>query len=361
MSAKTLGAYADAQLSSLSAAIGLGAAADEVRALLPDLLGAAARWPLNRPRWPSDIADDHSPVEFSVAFDPDGTPTLRLLIECVAAEPSPAANQVAALTAISALSARIPMSLDRFAEVATPFLAESPAAPFSVWFSLVARPNSRPMLKVYLNPAARGRQNAEPLVGDALDRLGFTGGAETIRGGLRQPSIVDHFSFFALDLDDRPDTRAKVYVSHTAATADDMRRAAGASRHGEPEEAAAFCATAAGTDRQCDGRPLISAYTFLPGDGATPSGYSLYVPVRDYVADDAEALDRTVALSTRYGLPAASIVSAVDAVRARDLAAGRGLIAHLSLRTGPPRPGMTVYLSSEAYGVSPALSKAGAA
>ncbi|MFC7614785.1 hypothetical protein ACFQV2_15925 [Actinokineospora soli] len=32
-----------------------------MRALLPDLLGAAARWPLDRPPWPSDVADDHTP------------------------------------------------------------------------------------------------------------------------------------------------------------------------------------------------------------------------------------------------------------------------------------------------------------
>ena len=361
MSAKTLGEYADAQLRSLGTAIALGRATDEVRALLPDLLGAATTWPLDRPPWPSDIADDHSPIEYSVAFDPDGTPTLRLLVECVANTPSPRANQVAALTAISALSAKLPMSLDRFAAVASPFLSDNPAGPFSVWFSLVARPDSPPMLKVYLNPLAHGQQRESRLVADALDRLGFTGGEQWLRRHQRGVSTVDRYSFFALDLDGRPDARAKVYVSHADATRADVQRAAAASAHGDPAEVGEFCAVATGMDSPCSGRPLISAYTFLPGDGAVPSGYSLYVPVRDYVSDDAEAMARTRALSRRYGLPTSLVESAVDAVRDRDLAAGRGLIAHLSLRTGPPRPGMTVYLSTEAYGVTTARRRVGAA
>ncbi len=361
MSAKSLGAHADAQLRSLGAAIGLGSATAQVRALLPDLLGAAARWPLGGPRWPSDVADDHSPVEYSVAFNQHGVPTLRLLVECVADDPSPLANQIAALTAVQALSAKVPLSVDRLAEVAGPFLTRTPADPFSVWFSLVARPDTSPMLKVYLNPRARGRERACELVATALDRIGFAGGESTIRAALRGLSTVDDYSFFAVDLDDRPDPRAKVYVSHSAATPDDVRRAGAASRDGDPAEVAEFCAAAAGADGPYRGRPLVSAYTFLPGDGAVPSGYSLYVPIRDYVDDDGEALSRTMSLARRYGLPDTAVRAAVDAVRGRDLAEGRGLIAHLSLRTGPPHPGMTVYLSSEAYGVTEARRRVGAA
>ncbi|MFC5290354.1 tryptophan dimethylallyltransferase family protein [Actinokineospora guangxiensis] len=330
-------------------------------ALLPDLLGAAAGWPLGSPPWPSEIADDHSPVEYSVAFDQHGVPTLRLLVECVADAPSPLGNQIAALSAVHALSAKVPLSIERLADVAGPFLTSTPAEPFSVWFSLVARPDTGPMLKVYLNPHARGRAQAGDLVATALDRIGFIGGERTIRAALRGLSTVDDYSFFALDLDDRPDARAKVYVSHTAATTADACRAAAVSRDGDPAEVAEFCAAAAGTDGPCQGRPLVSAYTFLPGDGAVPSGYSLYVPIRDYVGDDAEALARTMSLAKRYGLPDTAVRAAVDAVRGRDLADGRGLIAHLSLRTGPPHPGMTVYLSSEAYGVTTARHRVGAA
>ncbi|GGS55770.1 MULTISPECIES: tryptophan dimethylallyltransferase family protein [Actinokineospora] len=349
MSAETLGDHVNAQLRALGSAIGLGATTHRVRGLLDDLLGAAARWPLTAPRWSSDVADDHSPIEYSVAFAPDGSPTLRLLVECVADDPSPAANQRAALAALDRLASRLPLCLDRFSRVAEPFLADTPAEPFSLWFSLVARPGVRPMLKVYLNPLAHGRQRAPELVGEALDRLGFTGAERVLRGGLRDLSSVDHYSFFALDLDDRPDARAKVYVSQAGATRADAQRAAAVSRGGDPAEVARFCLAAAGSDGPYTGRPLVSSYTFLSGDGAEPSGYSLYVPVRDYVTDDLEALNRTRDLSTRYGVPARAVDAAVSAVLGRDLRDGPGLIAHLSLRTGPPRPGMTVYLSAESY------------
>lgn len=352
MRGKTLGENADAQLSALGAAIGLGPATDEVRALVRELLGGSGNWPLDHPRWPSEVADDHSPLEYSVAFDAQGVPTLRVLVECLAEQPSPRANQQAALAAMARLHSTLPLSLDRFAAVSGEFLPEDPTGPFSVGFSVVARPDSTPVLKVYLNPNARGPMLAPALVAQALDRLGFIGGEQQLRSKMRGLHTMDRYSFFALDLDDRPAARAKVYISHYHATGADVRRAATASREGNAVEVSEFCARAAGTDGPLDGRPLVSAYTFLEGDGATPSGYSLYVPVRDYVSDDTVALDRTLNLARRYGITPDAVRGAVEAVRGRDLAAGPGLIAHLSLRTGPPRPGMTVYLSAEGYGMA---------
>ena len=50
------------------------------RGLLAALLGTAGDSPISSgPVWPSDVADDHSPVEFSIAFDTaDAPPTRRL-------------------------------------------------------------------------------------------------------------------------------------------------------------------------------------------------------------------------------------------------------------------------------------------
>jgi hypothetical protein len=118
---------------------------------------------------------------------------------------------------------------------------------------------------------------------------------------------------------------------------------------------AEFCSTAGGGRDRFDGRPLVSSYTFLAGaDG--PLGYSLYVPIRSYVNDDAEARSRVMALLDRHGFDSVALDRAIDAVAGRPLADGVGLIAHVSLRLGPPRPGITVYLSAEAYQVGPAAS-----
>ena len=81
------------------------------------------------------------------------------------------------------------------------------------------------------------------------------------------------------------------------------------------------------------------------------------MPIRDYVADDEEARDRVVALLERYGFGNAEFDRVLAAVTPRPLRAGVGLIAHVSLRLGPPRPGMTVYLSAEAYEVRPSRGR----
>jgi hypothetical protein len=77
------------------------------------------------------------------------------------------------------------------------------------------------------------------------------------------------------------------------------------------------------------------------------------VPIRSYVSDDEEARDRVAALLERYGFDSVELDRIITALTRRPLREGVGLIAHVSLRLGLPRPGVTVYLSAEAYQVSP--------
>src|SRR5688572_6446054 len=48
------------------------------------------------PPWPSDVCDDHSPFELSLAIDDEG-PQLRVLVEPMDAPPSLHANRAASL------------------------------------------------------------------------------------------------------------------------------------------------------------------------------------------------------------------------------------------------------------------------
>jgi hypothetical protein len=96
----------------------------------------------------------------------------------------------------------------------------------------------------------------------------------------------------------------------------------------------------------------VGSYTFL-GDIGRPAGYSAYVPIRSYVSDDEEARYRVVTLLDRYGFDSTELDRIIAALVNRPLHEGVGLIAHISLRLGPPRPGVTVYLSAEAYQVAP--------
>jgi hypothetical protein len=162
----TLGDHASQQLRSLSDELGLANVSEECVRLLHELLGRTGTRSVTEPAlWPSFIADDHTPLEFSLAFDRDGSsPTLRILVEHLAPEPTAASNLRAARQLTERLAQRYQFSLDRFDAIAGLFLPEEPQNLFSLWHSVVFKPDGQHEFKVYLNPAVRGVQHASDLV-----------------------------------------------------------------------------------------------------------------------------------------------------------------------------------------------------
>jgi DMATS type aromatic prenyltransferase len=323
--------------------------------LLTGLLGAhGARSLDDPPAWPSDIADDHSPVEFSVAFNDNEPPALRLLAEVPGSPPGIGTNTRAAYAFLAANAARYGLATDRLAAVRAVFDTDRPHGSFALWCSLVFRHGRDPEFKVYLNPEVAGVDRAPDLVEEALGRLGLARSYRTMLSVAVRPGELgrrDRLAFFALDLHDGPQARVKLYLSHHDATAADVARAATVVDGVDPDRVAEFCLAAGGRGR-FDRRPLVGSYT-LAGGRDQPVGYSVYVPIRDYVGDDREARDRVAAVLARYRFDPGLLHRAVAAVSRRPLADGVGLIAHTSLRLGHPRPGVTVYLSAEAYEVCP--------
>lgn len=346
--------HIDGQLRMLCDAVGVPPEAPlaGVRALL-DPIGER---PLAEPPlWPTDVSDDHTPVEFSIACDVDKPPTLRVLGERLARRPSRRANLQAAEQLIDTLAARFDLALDRWHQVRRVFLGGEPRADFAIWFSMVFRQVASE-LKVYLNPDVQGRGRAPQLVADALRRLGL-GDAylTTLAHGVRRGQLndLDRFAFFALDLHARPHARVKLYLAHHAVDGDDLVRAARAVA-GVDDGAVRDLLRLTGCTGTLTRRPAVSGYTFVDGDTDRPSGYSLYLPIRDYVDDDEQARRLVLAVFDRFGLDTAVADRAIDAVARRPLRSGVGLIAHVSLRLAADRvPGATVYLSSEAYRVAP--------
>lgn len=325
--------------------------------MLTNLLGPAGPRPLSEPPlWPSDVSDDHSPVEFSLALDQGRRPTLRLLAETLAAEPGPLSNRQAALGLLDWWATRYRPHLGRFDQVRDLFVpGTAGAGRFSLWYSLVFGPSGPPAIKVYFNPTVGGVDGAGERVAEALHRLGYGAVVPALlHYGTRAGRLdaVDWPIFFALDLHDGPDARVKVYLAHehaTAATAARAARVAGI----DGTQIETFCRLAGGIDR-FHLRPLISAVTFR-GVAAAPRGYSLYLPIRAYVDDDQQAWDRVQKVAARYGHDPAPIGAAIAALTDRDLDAGVGLIAHVALRLAHgDAAGITTYLSSEAYAVTAA-------
>lgn len=342
--------FSGQQLQALLHSVHLGESANKSIELLSETLGPGGFRPLsNSAAWPSGVADDHTPFEFSTAFAAGEPVTVRVLVEPTAAEPSAQANLDAALDVVEALARRYRLPMSRFNAIRDLFLPADPQGEFALWFSLVFRRDAPPDVKVYFNPEVRGQAEAPQLVQEGLARMGFGAGHSTVveHSRRREPGL-DRYSFFAIDLMDSARSRVKVYVSHQDATSEDVEVAARAAYGVRPESLHDFCMLTGGRG-PFTGRPLVSSYTFMTGDGERPRGYSLYVPVRSYVNDDEEARERVLAVLDKYRVDPQPFEDSLASIAGRPLADGVGLIAHVSLRMGAPRPGVTVYLSSEAY------------
>jgi DMATS type aromatic prenyltransferase len=350
----TMSGHVGGQLARLCEVVGADPA--EPLDLMVGLLGPVGARPLaESPAWPSDVSDDHTPIEFSVAFNEAEPPTLRVLGETLGSPPSPRANLSATRGFLAARARANSLSTTRLDAIWDLFDTDDPQGEFALWCSLVFRSQRRPELKVYLNPEVRGVQRAPALVAEALRRLGLGASYRTLLDyGVRPGELgrADRLTFFAVDLHDGPQARVKLYLTHHDAEAWDLIRAAGAVDGLDVGQIAEFCALTGGGIRRFTGRPLVGSYTFTEGSDR-PVGYSVYVPIRSYVDDDEEARDRVAAVLTRYGFDPAELDRAIAAVTRRPLRDGVGLIAHASLRLGAPRPGVTVYLSAEAYRTNP--------
>jgi hypothetical protein len=346
--AGTLGALTAGQLRRLCAVAGLGAAdADSYGRTLLAALGPVAERPLHLPPAdPTFLSDDHTPVEYSLSFTPGAAPTLRVLLEPGCGAGSLARSGRAGLHAVREMARRWNFSTAPLDALEDLFLPPSPHGPLALWCALELRPGGVPKVKVYLNPAARGADRAAETVREALHRLGH-------RRAFAALPEADRLLFFALDLGDWDAPRLKVYLAHQDLSAAEAGGLCRMDPGPSPARIRAFVDTATGGAR-LDRRPGQSCHAFTETASGLPSGFTLYVPVRDYARDDAQALERAVTVLGHHGMDPAPLLHALTAVTSRRLQDGVGLIAYLGLahQHGRP-PRVTVYVSAEAYTVRP--------
>ncbi|MEV4559961.1 tryptophan dimethylallyltransferase family protein [Kitasatospora sp. NPDC049285] len=350
---RTVGGHTVRQLLPLCAQAGLGAADSAAYArALTEALGPVADRPLDlAPGTPSFLSDDHTPVEFSLSFAVGAAPTLRVLLEPASGLGSLAESGRAGLLAVRALAQRWNISTGPLDAVEDLFFPDRPHGAFALWLALELLPGGVPRMKVYLNPAARGPEHQAATFREALHRLGRTSALDALPGH-------DRLVFFALDLGDWEQPRVKFYTSHPGLAPSAVGALSTMAGGPNPAELESFLRTAAGlpADRhtRLDRRPVLTCHAFTGAADGLPSGFTLYLPVRDYARHDGEVLDRTVVLLDRYGIDPTPLREALPAVTPRPLESGVGLIAHLALahQQGHP-PRVTTYLSSEAYRVRP--------
>lgn len=305
------------------------------------------------PAFASDICDDHTPFEFSVAYG-GGEPELRVLFEPRGVSPTVGAQRVAGLELARQLGGDFGVHLDRFRAIEDLFCPEDPQGLFSVWFAVCLWPTRAPSFKVYLNPQAQGRALAPALVEEAMTRLGFGDAWAPLSriAGARGPDH-DEMKYFSLDLSAGEEARWKLYFRHHNIDAATLDRAFGLAQSHRDGDVAEFCTAVAGSQGPFEAKPVGSCFAYTGADRTRPRHATLYFPVSHYAESDAVARDRIAAYFETHHLPTRSYVDMLASFATRDLAAGVGLQSYAALRRAGGAPRVTIYLSPEAYLVHP--------
>jgi DMATS type aromatic prenyltransferase len=293
-----------------------------------------------RPRILSDITDDHTPFEFSLAFH-EGRPELRMLMEALPSDPLVQSRWEAGLDLNQRLARQFGCSLDRFHAIEDLFRPTDEWAKFAIWHAVNV--GDKPTFKIYLNPNAHGPEQSTALVRAALQRLGMP---HVFDGLPEARPRRDRLSYLSLDLSDDDDARVKLYFCHHDATIADVEGFMELSRYHVSGEAAEFCRTASGGATRYEGLPIQTCYAFV-GDDPCPDTVTLHFPVRSYADDDRVAMERISTL-----LPAAvraPYQRMVGAFVGHDLEASQGAQTYVSYRNHRGQQRTTVYLSPNAY------------
>ena len=299
------------------------------------------------PPWANDLSDDGSPFELSVAFG-GPRPVLRVLVEPQRDPITSTSNWEAGLGTHRRLEELGVAELSLFTAVA-PLLEPLPGGRhrFALWHAAVLAPHGT-LFKAYANPAIHGPHRAAAIVEEALGRVGLAHAWKWLAGRVTRADSGAAFNYFSVDLAHPACARVKVYVALPGGRASVERFAeyAGIERDMIPDGLMVGPV-------EPRARPILVCAAFRVGS-ARPD-LTLHVPVRHYVGDDLEALDRARCLLSR--VEADALQRAAMAMAGRPLSAGRGLISYVSIRLcerTEPAGGrhVTAYLAPEIYTIA---------
>ena len=298
--------------------------------------------------WVSDISDDNTPIEFSVAIAGDRV-EVRALFEPQAKEPTLAAHRAVGIEFNERLEREFGANLDRFRAIRELFLPEGMQGQFAVWSSVVFARGQAPAFKAYLNPLAQGAAHAPELVREGLARLGLGHTWPSLeRTALRRGPHLDELKYFALDLAPSAEARVKIYVRHHSATPDDLEVASSAASNYVEGEAVDFVRAMRGGDARLSARAPFTCSSFVGTQRNHPVSTTIYVPVCAYAQDDAAVLDRVRSYMDERQMDSSAYESLVWGFANRPLAEGVGMQPWIALRRIDAVTRMTIYLASEA-------------
>lgn len=347
----SLGHHLDSRLARLMRALGQDAKLPRARMVAQALSRGWGNWPAApRPAWPSDITDDHTPFEFSLALD-GRSETVRILTEPQdASDPSLVSSWKTAIEIHANLSAQWGTDFRNFEKVKDLFTPSASAeSRFCAWHSAVLGDARDPQFKIYLNPAIQGAANSRAVITEALSRLGLATLWADFASRHLGSDDADCPIYFSLDLLGTPDARVKIYLAHRSATTTRMTRVLSGSPGFEAGNVRRWCRALMGSSGPFDSRPPITCFALRPGAMELHST-TLHLPVRCYVSDDFEIARRTCSF---LNFPQrVRFMRAITALSERPLESGRGLQTYVSLRASPGRQAITIYLAPMVYSMA---------
>ncbi|WP_257457375.1 tryptophan dimethylallyltransferase family protein [Archangium lipolyticum] len=351
--AGTLIASGSERLTALARAMGFDEPSTQaMRSLFLTLASSWGELPVGRaPPWPSDVCDDHSPFELSVAIDAEG-PQLRVLVEPMDAPFSLSANRAASLRLHEELARTHGLHLERLRALEGLLMPEDARGRFVAWHSAAFSPGHPVDFKVYFNLLAHGPGHAARLTEEALHRIGFHQAWSSVAEVMgRREAGADEPVYFALDLSPRADARAKLYFRHHRATAAFLEEVCALGRHHQPGVVTEFCRRmAGGGEGPYGGKGPVTCLSFSDPSDARPQAVTVYFPVSHHARDDREIRQRITGYLQSQELATGPYLAALESSARRPLEAGTGIHTYAAVRwQGKPR--VTVYFSPETYGM----------
>ena len=347
------------KLTALCESVGLNHKTDQITNIFRSIATAWGHKVVGDTTWQSDVSDDGTPFEFSIALDPDNV-ELRVLVEAQGSEASLQSNWQAGLELNQYLAASHGVNLDRFEQISDLYAPTNSTAKFSIWHAVCFYPDKEPAFKLYLNPQSQSKSRSAAVVEESLVRLGFTHAWPTLaQTSAQRGPDKDEFVYLSLDLAAHAQARVKVYLRHHDATPGELESALSAARNYVSGDAIEFCQAMAPDQTSFSAKSAITCFSFIAGDDSTPSTGTLYLPISNYATDDRVVCDRLDLYFIQHGLPVSRYQSAIQSFAVRSLASGIGMHSYISSRREQHQRRISIYLNPEANAVrAPMMSLA---
>ena len=321
-----------------------------VHRFLDDLfpvLGTDARSIAATPRW-SAIGDDASPFEWSIVL---GSATdVRLLVEAQSDPASPHTYWQSATALTQWCAEQLSSEIGRLQRLVDLYEPTDSQAYFACWHGfefpdIRADPLRPPRVKIYLNPAAQGRNGARDVINQTLTRLGFVAARD---------ALADVFASFvpvhcSIDLRDGPNARVKLYLRVFDRTQMEFLYRSGASA--APGDIERLCRSLGLPARWR--RPGYCVLHYVDAKDAIPTRTVVNLPVRDLLGDDESTADVLSAWLADEGLDPRPYRAVLTSLRRLDAPASAsrstGRHSYVSFQRDAGKSRVTLYFGAKAF------------